>query len=498
MAGMRSSAALVVAWRPPSRARRPRPGRGALRLAVALLAGICLGPLATVSGAQVDVPPVSCGELRDLGLAVVLTDRDLAGADETGLCIVARPDEDTFIAYLPNVFTTDAFRAAKARYGAALAEDSAAFDVCRIGSWRPLNREGTPPVPLSAADQLDGPATCPPRIVARGPAAEGWIAAVEESLAAIAARATADLGITPRRPLTVELYADQAAFAAAVTGAAQGDGPPPRVGDGRSLILLSPARGMVIRLNLTGIPDAAALRRRLAHEYVHFLQAAAGGTLDAYPMWFLEGQAEYEMERLAGREQGRLAEAAGRARADAAPRLPELVTAADWAAAEARLGADAVYAHAYGAVAFLAERWGYEATVRLLAAGSDVEPDRFAATLAAVTGLDAEGLDRALAAWLRGLSGSVTFYNGSPLALRLLLPDGRSILLPPCPTCTFLRASEPCRETAAWPFTRLDLPVGDYTILWIVPDDRVHFPDRPIRVRIEPRDDLIKPLCLAV
>ncbi|MFN8556775.1 MAG: hypothetical protein U0531_05300 [Dehalococcoidia bacterium] len=250
-------------------------------------------------------------------------------------------------------------------------------------------------------------------------------------------------------------------------------------------------------LNLTQNPDPTTLTRRLAHEYTHFAQSAIGGTLDAYPMWFLEGHAEFQMERLAGRDIDHRLDAARRDRAGTAPRLRDLVTPEQWTASEARLGSDAVYSRAYSAVAYIAERWGYPATLQLLRAGSDVDPAQFDQVFGATTGLDLDGLDQAVTGWLRSLGGQVTFYNDSPLAHRLLLADGRTVDVPACRTCAFLRAAESCREDGR-PSARLDLPAGDVELNLIVPDDRVHFPDRTLRLTVEPGGAHVRCLALRV
>lgn len=441
---------------------------------------------------------VFCQELRDLGLQVVLSDRDLLGHEETRFCLVARPEEDTFTAYLLNVPSADDFRIAKGIYAAAL--NAGGFDICRIGVWRAINREDRPM--LTAADQLDSPLVCQPRVVARDPGAVDWISPVRTALLPLSRRMAADYGITPHRPLTVDLYTDPAALTVATRAANPALGSEVAgqvVREGRSLTVLSPTRGMFMLLNLTRNPDTETLQRRLAHEYMHYFQAVVGGTLDAYPFWFLEGQAEYEMGRLAGLDWDRRADAARREQGGIAPRLTELVTAESWAAVEARAGAEAVYSRAHSALAFLVERWGFEAVARLLLAGSDTDPERFDRTFTAITGLDLEGFDQALSEWLRVLGGRVTFYNDSPLAQRLIFTDGRVVDIPACPPtrCTFLRGNESCREDGR-PAVTLELAAGDYEILRVTPANRIHFPDTVIRLRVDPGAVLVRCLALRV
>jgi hypothetical protein len=429
-------------------------------------------------------PPVSCQDLRDQGLPVSLSDHDLTGGDETGFCLVARPEEDTFTAYLPNVATAEGFRTAKARYAKAMMD--ANYDVCRVGSWRPLNREGGPQINLRAADRLDVPAVCAPRIVARDPDAVSWVDQVSALLTPIADRSADDLGFTPHRPLTVDLYTSPSAAVEAVRAARPDlapDAAAQLVRDARSLTVLSPTRGVFILLNLTPNPDPDIVRRRLAHEYTHVMQSASAGTLDAFPMWFLEGQAEFQMDRLAGATTNRRADAARRERDGTAPRLTSLVTPADWATAEAR-DSIAVYGRGAAAVAFLTDRWGYGASARLMKSASDADPSSFDRTFAEITGMDLPAFDQALTAWLLSQGGRVTFVNDSPLEMQLALTDGRTLDLPACTTCTFHHSDDACTTTGR-PSAGIDLSPGEYGFLRVVPSDTRRYPHTAIRVRID-------------
>jgi hypothetical protein len=441
-------------------------------------------------------PPVSCQELRELGLTVSLSDRDLTAGDETGFCLVSRPEEDTFTAFVVNVPTVEDFRAAKLRYADAMT--SHGYDVCRVGVWRPINRDERPS--LSASDLLDVPATCQPRVVARDEGAAQWLSPVRTALLPLTERTAQDYGLTPHRPLTVDLYTNSETLAQATRAANPGlgvDAAAQVVREGRSLTVLSPTRGVFLLLNLTRAPDTETLQRRLAHEFMHYYQSAIGGTLDAYPTWFLEGQAEYQMGRLAGLDWDRRADAARRERGGIAPRLTELVNAEAWSSVEARTGSDAVYSRAHSAISYLVERWGFDASVRLLHAGSDTDPARFDRVFNEITGMGLEAFDRAVGDWLRSLGGRVTFYNDSPLAQQLILADGRRIDIPACPNCAFLRGADTCKEEGR-PSASLELTAGDHEIVRVTLADRVHFPDTVIRLHIDPGAALVRCLALRV
>lgn len=440
---------------------------------------------------------VTCQDLRDLGLIVSLTDRDIAGGEETEFCLVARPEEDTFTAFFPNVTTTDQFRAVKLRYVRALL--AAGYDICRIGVWRPANRAGEPQPTLTAADRLDVPIYCPPRVVARDPGAAAWVNRVSAAVQSLAERTAQDFGVLPRRPLTVDLYTDPAAVANALLAARpdlESEVAVRLANEGRSLTVLSPVRGMFMVLNLTDAPPMEALLRRLAHEYTHFAQAAVAGTLDALPLWFLEGQAEFQMERLAGSDWDRLADAARRERAGTAPRLTELVTGDQWANAETVYG-NTVYSRAYSAILYLTQRWGYSAPIKLLRAASDSDPARFDRALADLTGMDLAAFDQALSDWLRALGGRLIFFNDSPLPQQLLLADGRTLDIPACPTCTFHREGDTCR-TEGRPVVVVDVEAGEVRLLRVVPWDRVHFPDIEIVIAVDPGTSVVRCLELRV
>lgn len=440
---------------------------------------------------------VTCQDLRDLGFIVSLTDHDVAGGDEAEFCLVARPEEDTFTAFFPNVTRADQFRAVKLRYVQALL--AAGYDVCRIGAWRPLNRVGEPQPTLTAADRLDLPIYCPPRVVARDAGAAEWVERVAQAVHVLAERTAQDFGLLPRRPLTLDLYTDPNAVAGALLAARpelESETAVRLATEGRSLTVLSAVRGMFIVLNLTDAPSQDALVRRLAHEYTHYAQAAVAGTLDALPLWFLEGQAEFQMERLAGSDWDRLADAARRERASAAPRLTELVTGDQWASAEAAYG-NAVYSRAYSAILYLTQRWGYSAPIKLLRATSDADPTRFDQTLANLTGMDLAAFDQSLSEWLRALGGRLIFFNDSPLPQRVILPDGRVVDIPACSTCTFHRAGDICR-TEGRPVVVVDVEAGEVRLLRVVPWDRVHFPDLEIVLVVDPGTPVVRCLDLRV
>src|SRR5262249_55494879 len=133
------------------------------------------------------------------------------------------------------------------------------------------------------------------------------------------------------------------------------------------------AAGSLILLNLSRAlmwdpsPEtmSASIERGVAHEYTHFAQRAILGE-GSIPGWFEEGQAVYQSARQVGGGYANLSRAAGGQRDGTALRLWQLDAATEQHVHEGGEEGVAVYGRGYAAVAMLAERYGYPATVQLL------------------------------------------------------------------------------------------------------------------------------------
>lgn len=345
-------------------------------------------------------PAITCEELAAAGELVSLTDRELAQGDGTGMCLTAYPGGDTFHVFLPNLASAGAFRAAKQRFSNLMWE--ANIDLCRITAWRPLNRAGDLRLPLTLSDRLDSEVPCTPRVISAGTGGKRWDEPVQRIVADVGTRAVTSLRVLPNRPLTIELHSEPSSFAVATQSILPDVDitlPLYAARDARSLTAVSPVRGVIILLNLFGNPDPDTIQQRIAHEYIHYLQSIAGGALDSFPLWFLEGQAEYHMVGLAGADWDRLDDARRREQEERAPRLLELTTAGQWSLAERRYG-NGVYSRSYAAYLFIVNTWGLEAALRIMrsATAGAVAVDN---ALRRETGFDVAQFDNRLSSWLR-------------------------------------------------------------------------------------------------
>src|SRR3954470_15026319 len=82
------------------------------------------------------------------------------------------------------------------------------------------------------------------------------------------------------------------------------------------------------------------------------------------------------------------------------PRLSQLSSGMDWSAHEHPDQETDPHGRGYGALAYMAERYGFPATVRLLHENHDGGTENFRSLLTGLTGMDEDGLDDALSDWL--------------------------------------------------------------------------------------------------
>src|SRR5262249_49990400 len=130
------------------------------------------------------------------------------------------------------------------------------------------------------------------------------------------------------------------------------------------------AVGSLILLNLSHAlrwdPSPETMRvvieRGVAHEYTHFAQRAILGE-GRVPAWFEEGQAVYQSMRQAGGGYVNIMRAAGGQRDGTGLRLWQINAATEQHIHEGGDEGVAVYGRGHAAVAMLAERYGYPATV---------------------------------------------------------------------------------------------------------------------------------------
>lgn len=318
------------------------------------------------------------------------------------LCLLRYPD-DSLAAVLLDVDSPAQFRDAKA--DAVTRFVAAGLDVCRIASW---NAQGWP-LALDLEDHLSLPAPCAPRVIAGDPGASGFVDALSEATGPLARLLADEMGWAANWPITVTIVTDpefalaRPAQCRATVLAADA------VRDGRSGSSVSPEDrcGAQIRLNLTqelraDLPREVMLERARAafvHEYVHVLLYGLGGTLQM-PRWYLEGVADYQTSRYAAGAPALLLYAAQSQQAGTPPRLTDLGWPESWTRLENTAGQAAVYSRAYAAIAYLVERNGLPTVLQPVRANYGGSYDGFLRALSATTGMDLEGLDRAVTAWL--------------------------------------------------------------------------------------------------
>lgn len=327
------------------------------------------------------------------------------------LCLLHYPALAVYRAVLVPVEAVEAFRALKARVLARYLAEG--VDVCRIGAWDGLGRNGV--LSLDGDDRYQVPAACTPHGVAADPGAAAWLPLVRDALDRARERTAETLGWRPDRALTV-LVATEPSTALSLIAR-----PLPEaardyqeyqvrlIRQGESSFREDTYGNVVL---LTLYPDrgygldrpAEVLRARLAttvaHEYTHFAQHSLTRGNPVMPMWFLEGQAVYQEGPPGNRHALLLSLALTAVREGTAPRLRDLRRQEDWVAREQAGGRVAAYSRAYAAVLYLVERHGFAATVQLLRDNAGGSHARFDALLQALTGLDAAALDAALDAWL--------------------------------------------------------------------------------------------------
>lgn len=345
---------------------------------------------------------------------------------QTRLCLVHIPAEDLYAAALVGIDDLAHFRAVKLEAVQRL--QALGLDVCRVSRWYSWGR---------LYDGLDGddfgglPLACAPQLVTADPGAEPYLPVVRESLERVTGLAAEDFGWRPDRLLRVLVATDQQAALGTLSRYfnSSGDDAQHMVANGTSVMKSgSGPQGvfgqvMLVNLVLAETRTAPRIDATVVHEYAHFVQHALSETV---PHWFAEGQARLYERRHSAKEltAGELVMVARALREGSAPRLREMVTEQQWAAATRRLGSSVAYGRSAAALAFLVERHGWLATVALLAANRVGSTDDFHRHLQRLAGLDLEGLEQATAAWLLDLpGGTLRVERGTLTAELLLYPD---------------------------------------------------------------------------
>jgi len=318
------------------------------------------------------------------------------------------PLEDSYLAVMVPVDSPEQFRAAKADALRRLTQDR--YDLCRIGRWEGY---GHPAPQLRLDDRTELPVTCQPRTVAADAGAEQWLDFTRAAVSRAVDLTSQQMGWRPNRSLIIFVVRSADAGTVICQRYARPAGPcVERVLVGRSMAESLSLIGPLLIISLVTQRDPErGISSSVLHEYTHAAQSGIGASTEFFPQWFIEGQAVYQEDRN-GVRNNYLREFATRAqREGTALGLADITQREEWLAHERREGVAAVYSRGFAAVAFLVERHGFDATVRLLRDNRNGSIDRFNELLATLTGMDINALDRALGEWL--LSGAF-LRGGSP------------------------------------------------------------------------------------
>lgn len=387
-------------------------------IAVLTVSALALGGWRAVSLARVPTADTPCqtvsgtaGNLYHIiEQAVLFPERP----EPIWMCLGYTPQLDAYIVILFGPDNLDEYRASKAASAARLQERG--FDPCEVVAWGAFNRDA---LTLTIDDWLESPVRCAPHLVPVDSRAAAWLPAIRAGVDRIVAESAELTGVVPTRRLSIVLTGDPSSLIVAceryivpffqqVTADDCESGPRPLLTRRASQYMHYSAVGNALLINLgldqnlrwDSAPDSmqAAFDRNIAHEYTHFIQDITFHP-GFIPAWFQEGQARV-VERLIGLRGGyeSLVQAADARRNGKAPLLREL----DSRSAVSPDGQidDDVYVHGHAIVAYLVDRYGFNAMMSLLSASHNGDEHSFNHHLAALTGLSPEELDAAVGAWL--------------------------------------------------------------------------------------------------
>lgn len=391
----------------------------------------------SVRPANYESQPRSVNGCTDLVTDAMRLDREVTGLEPNGalgrprLCLMYAPNEDIYQGVLVAVEGVEGFRAAKAdalrRLGAA------GFDPCGIATWDAYGRFSRDDRMLPS-DLLDLPVQCRPRVLAgAGDAgAERWVGAVRDAVDKVGDLTADQLGWRPNRALTVAVFTDAAAAADFYEKTRAADESPEDVAraarGGRSFNRCSylSIYGCLIAVNLVQ-RDTNVIITKVAHEYTHFAQGGIGGSASVFPLWFVEGQGEYQEARNGITRFDDVGTARKAQLEGTALRLADIARRDDWDAHEQREGGRAVYSRGFVAIAFLGETYGADALVSLLRANRNGSLDGFNDALMALTGLDIDGFNDALGDWLLTIPWYVARTDAGNLRFEYTVSPDRTL-----------------------------------------------------------------------
>ncbi|MGD9890884.1 MAG: hypothetical protein AB7R89_02245 [Dehalococcoidia bacterium] len=352
---------------------------------------------------------------------LVATDADvLAESDGSRLCLFFDTLWKSYSAWTLRARTIDEFRRTKQQLQPLIA--AAGVDPCDIAFWTTFDQRLRQDVELP--DRYDAGRQCPVEIVTHGPAGEQRRQEIETAIAQAADTAQRLFTWNLTWPARVHIYDTLDAF---VTGIRDDIGVESAshesVEDVPGITVELMANGGFGQLiNLEQLRDPVDLRRVLAHEYAHFVQAGVLGDTDSMPFFVVEGGAEYFASLIVGSEYAglvrRFREAMTDERTNQAVPLREIVRMPS-VDDSTRYGAS--YTRGYAAIRFLVAEWGLESFVRLHRENIGGTPERFIEAMSRLTGTSLDGFDAGLRRYLLAEAakpatvGRITFPANSRL-----------------------------------------------------------------------------------
>lgn len=336
-------------------------------------------------------------DVDDEQVALVVTDADLIPeSDASQLCIYFDARWSSFSAWALGARSIGDFRRIKRQMQPLL--ETAGIDPCRVAFWTAFDRQLRRQITLP--DRYDAGRPCPVEVKTYGPVAGQRVREIEDTIALSADKAASLFGWRLTWPVRVHVYDTLDSF---VTGNREEGGD-----EGASRSDLEDVPGITGAplanggfgqlINVEDLADSSDLRRVVAHEYAHVVQAGVLGDPDVLPFFAIEGSAEYFASLIAGAEQPGLARrfrnAISEERSNQALPLRELIR-------PTTVGQfDASYARGYAAMRYLAAEWGPDSFVRLYKENIGGTPERFLEAMNRLTGKSLDAFDAELRRYL--------------------------------------------------------------------------------------------------
>lgn len=329
---------------------------------------------------------------------LVATDADfLSESDGSRLCLYYDTRWKSYSAWTLRVRTIEEFRRTKQQLQPIIG--AAGINPCDIAFWTSIDQRLRRDIDLR--DRYDAGRLCPATIVTHGPAGEQRRREIESTIAQSSDTAKRLFNWELSWPVRVQIYDSLDAYVAG-NREEGGDDSASResLADVPGITGAPMANGGFGQLiNLEGLRDSADLRRVIAHEYAHIVQAGVLGDPDDLPFFVVEGGAEYFASLVVGPDHvglvRRFREAMSDERTNQAVPLREIVRVPN---DENHLIAS--YSRGYAAMRYLVAEWGQDSFVRLHKENAGGTPERFIEAMNRLTGKSLDGFDAELRRFL--------------------------------------------------------------------------------------------------